>query len=209
MKKEQISFKGTKIKQTFAGKNKQKTLTLRSWKLFSIIYWQRSLGEKVLRNTYFALSVILKGSFYLVTTIFWLAFLDLYFNYTAALTFIAVLLYVVIKEFKENIWQARGNLAPVTIRNGNLTRKLVIKFKSEKVAREFMISHPEVNVTGLGGLAWLAASGENRVHDKLFEILSMSNYAEIESKVVDVGKLREEVTKIIIYLTSKPLEVRI
>ena len=72
-----------------------------------------------------------------------------------------------------------------------------------------MISHPEINVTGLGGLAWLAASGENRVHAKLFEILSMSNYAEIESKVVDVGKLREEVTKIIIYLTDKPLEVKI
>ena len=102
MKKEQISFKGSKIKQTFAGKIKQKTLTPRSWKLFRIIYWQRSLGEKVIRNTYFFLSVIFKGSIYLVTTIFWLAFLKLYFNYTAALTFIAVLLYVVIKEVKEN-----------------------------------------------------------------------------------------------------------
>jgi len=162
----------------------------------------KTMLNSSLTTTLFLLKITLKTSLWVLGSIYGIVMLRLLFDYIAVLTIIFVTALVAGNEFRKNKWQLRGYLAPIILKNGNLSKQLIVKCKTQGAARKFIKTPPEITVSGLGGLAWLASKGEKRATHKFYEILLLSNFSEIVELVQFNDTFKNELISETIELTS-------
>jgi hypothetical protein len=146
---------------------------------------------------------------YIIITLFVFFVIHYLFKFALIVTLVIVVIYSVGREFDKNKWRFNANLAPVVLRNVNKSSKVIVRCKSQHHAREFIKNPPEINIAGLGGLAWIASNGDSRAKNRLFEILLLSSYKEISLGVSDIAELESLIINGCIELSKVEDEVKL
>lgn len=135
--------------------------------------------------------ILCKSATYIFIACITLLALDQFFNLLHPFPLVIVVYLAFGSQFIKNMWKFNRNFAPIILRSGNHTSKIIVSCKNEAFAKELIEDEIEIKVSGFGGLAWLAQLGDQRARASFIEVLFSDNQGGIKTKISDLEEFKD------------------